>query len=66
MEQSSWEADSPSAGQENSAPFMEPGRHYRVHKSSPLDAILSQMNSLHILTPYFFKINFNKIVLQLK
>jgi hypothetical protein len=33
--------------------------HYRrAHKSPPLDPILRQMNTHHILTPYFFKINF--------
>jgi hypothetical protein len=37
--------------------------HYRVHKSQLQDTVLSQMNSAHNLTPYFFKTNFNIVLL---
>lgn len=33
--------------------------HYSVHKILPVDSILSQLNSVHTLTPYFCKINLN-------
>jgi len=36
--------------------------HYYFLKSPPLVSVLSQMNLVHILTPYFFKIHFNIIV----
>jgi hypothetical protein len=35
--------------------------HYSVHKSLSLDPVLSQMNLIHILKPYFF--NFNLILI---
>ena len=35
--------------------------HYRIHKSPPIFPILSLINSVHTLLPYFFNINFNII-----
>lgn len=33
--------------------------HHRLHKSSAVDSILSQMNPVRIYNSYFFKIHFN-------
>jgi hypothetical protein len=63
MEQDpSWESDSHSVNQEISPVLWNPKVHYHVHKNPPVDSILSQMNLVYILTPYFFKINFNIIL----
>jgi hypothetical protein len=36
-----------------------PKVHYHAHKSLPLVPRMSHMDSVHTLTPYFFKIHFN-------
>jgi hypothetical protein len=41
-----------SLSKEYPALFMEPEGHYRVHKSPPLDPILSQLNPVHPIDPY--------------
>jgi hypothetical protein len=60
VEQSaSWEARSHSSSQEILHLLGNPNVYYRVHKSSPLVPILSQMHPVHNLPPYFHKINSN-------
>jgi hypothetical protein len=60
-ERSPLESNSRSASQEILHVFCNKNVHYRVHKSSPLDPILNQLNSVHTLQ--FFKIHFNIIFL---
>jgi hypothetical protein len=36
--------------------------HYRVYKPLPPSPIVSQMNPVHTLQPYFPKVNFNIIL----
>lgn len=35
--------------------------HYHIHKNLPLKSIMNQLNSVHTLTPYFFKLHSNTI-----
>jgi hypothetical protein len=56
-------ADSRSGSQEIPSLLWNPKIHNSVHKRQQLELILSQMNPLYILLPYFFKIHFNIILL---
>jgi hypothetical protein len=62
-----WEADSHSAGPRSSHILCDPKVHYRVHKSSPMDPVLSQMNQVATPTnrPYLIKIYFWVVVFWL-
>jgi hypothetical protein len=50
--------DSRSANQEIRLSW-KPTIHYRVHKSPPLNTILSHTNPIFIITSYLFQIYFN-------
>jgi hypothetical protein len=55
------ESDSSSAGQEIPRLLRKPKFHYRIHKMSPLNPVLMQLNPEHNLAQYFFKIDFSNI-----
>jgi hypothetical protein len=52
-----YETDSCSAGQDGPKLLGNSKVRYHVHKRSPVDPILNQLNLAHILTPYFSKNN---------
>lgn len=54
-----WEANSPSASQEDSRIVCNSKFHHPVNKSPPLLPILIRKNSIHVLESYFFNIYFN-------
>jgi hypothetical protein len=51
VEPSPWQTDCRSVNSTSRVLWSTKG-HYRVHKSEPLDYILSHVNQIHALTPY--------------
>jgi hypothetical protein len=65
MEQSHfWESDRLSDCLEIPHHLWNPKVHYHVHKSTPIDRILSQFNSVHNIKSSFLNINFSVILLS--
>jgi hypothetical protein len=58
----SWEANSSSASQGILRIIWNLKVHYRVHKSSPIVPMLSQINPFHAFPIYLFKIHFDIIL----
>jgi hypothetical protein len=56
-----WEADSHSASQEIPCLLRHPKVHYRVHNSTPLASIVSQITPVQTFPPCFRKIHSNII-----
>jgi hypothetical protein len=54
-EQSPWQADSRSTGQDIHRLFRKSKVHYRAHKRWALDHIPSQMNEVHTLAHYYLR-----------
>jgi hypothetical protein len=57
MDSPSWETNTHSAYQEIPYLLRNSKGHYYVQKRLPLIIILSQINPVHIVTPYSFKIH---------
>jgi hypothetical protein len=55
----SWEAANCAATRELRSILWNPKVYYRVHKSPPLISILSQIDPIHTIPSYLFKIHFN-------
>jgi hypothetical protein len=51
-----------SSSKKNPVFLRNPMVHHRVHKSPPLDPILSQPNPVHPIDPYLPKVHFNVIL----
>ena len=59
----SWYSQSFSGRKKISAVYGSQRFIYSVHTSPPLTLILSQINAVHAIPPYFFKICFNEYTL---
>jgi hypothetical protein len=58
----SWDDGISTSSQEIPCTLWNPKIHYCGHKSTSLVTILSQINSIHTIPSYFFKIHFNIIL----
>jgi hypothetical protein len=56
----SWEAVNYAVTQEIPSIFRNPKVHYRIHKSSPLVPILSQIKPIHPIPSYLSKLRYNQ------
>jgi hypothetical protein len=54
-----WQANSHSVSWEIKRSSWNSKVHYRVHKTPPVGPVLLQMNPVHTLTSYYYKIHFN-------
>jgi len=60
----SWEANRFSASQEIPRILWNPKVHYRIHKTQPPVAKVSQINRVHAPTSHLLKIDLNIILLS--
>jgi hypothetical protein len=58
----SWEVSSRADCQDIPCLFWNPKAHYYIHKGQPFVLILSYLNPILTLPPYFFKTHFNIIL----